>query len=492
MVDAGGVADFVLHQLAGGEDVRDQAVAVEVVGAGLGDVGERLNRRGVEQGLRDHVAGEGRGGGGGRELVAADEVEIVVNGAVAGGDDGRRRDGFELIDHALGQPAGVRVDQAAEVAVAHAVGEEQAVLVEVIAAVLGFNGAEEEGLIFAVVDFGDVDGAAGGTGELVVFEGGDGAIGGGEREGRGGEGGVAVVPEERAAQTVGAGFGGDVDDAAAGGAVFGGKRRGLDGKLLDGFGRETGDGAAEADAGVVGAIGEDERAEGSAAADAQITAGARGGADQSGVLTAGVAADVGQGEGEVEHAAVDQRGVLNFARGDGGTEGAAFGVDGSGFGLHGDFGGERAGVEFDIDGDDAGGIHFHVVDGALAEAGGFDLDPVSHGLERGQDVAAGGGGFLVGFLVGAEVGDGDGGTGNDGSGGIENSAGDASPVSLSGESGAGEDGRENGETGGTGRRHGQFSLETLALGMVTQSEDSHKRRALFRLAKGEGGGFTAC
>ena len=98
----------------------------------------------------------------------------------------------------------------------------------------------------------------------------------------------------------------------------------------------------------------------------------------------------------------------------------------------------------------------------------------------------------MGFLVGAEVGDGDGGTGNDGSGGIENSAGDASPVSLSGESGAGEDGRENGETGGTGRRHGQFSLETLALGMVTQSEDSHKRRALFRLAKGEGGGFTAC
>ena len=157
--------------------------------------------------LRNLVARErrvGRAAGGERgrrELVAVDHVVLVVDHAVVRRDRVRARSLLYWSTTALRQPAAGRVHQAAEIALAHAVGGQQAVLIQAVAAVVGFEGREPERLVLAVVDFRNVDRPARRQRELVVLRGGPRTVGRRLREGRGRERRIAVVPERRAVRT---------------------------------------------------------------------------------------------------------------------------------------------------------------------------------------------------------------------------------------------------------------------------------------------------
>src|SRR5206468_4194753 len=144
----------------------------------------------------------------------------------------------EPIDYRLGQPAARGVHETAKISLAHSVRGEQAVLIEAIAAIVRFKSREPESLVLPVVDLGDVDRTAGGERELVVLQRRVGTVVGGTGPGRGGELRVTVVPEGRAIELIGAALRRRADHAAAGGGVFGGEGSGLNGELLDRFGRE--------------------------------------------------------------------------------------------------------------------------------------------------------------------------------------------------------------------------------------------------------------
>src|SRR5262249_42610109 len=152
-----------------------------------------------------------------RELVAVHQVVLLVDDAAAGGRRyGRGRDTLEAIDDALRQPAALRIHQTAEIALTHAVGGEQAVLIQLVAAVVGLECGEPEGFIFAVVDLREIDRSTGSEGELVVLERGVGPVRGRVGPWRRAECRVAVVPERRAVEAVGAALGGRADHAAPG------------------------------------------------------------------------------------------------------------------------------------------------------------------------------------------------------------------------------------------------------------------------------------
>ena len=113
----------------------------------------------------------------------------------------------------------------------------------------------------------------------------------------------------------------------------------------------------------------------------RLQPGTRRDADEDRILAARVARDVGQGQGQIEHAAVDQRHVLNLALGDRAAGGAGFGVDHRRFGIDGHLGVDRARLHRDVHRGVAGRIDLHVVDDLLLEAGGLHLDPVGDRLE---------------------------------------------------------------------------------------------------------------
>src|SRR6185369_14057475 len=62
VVDLDGVALLVLGEQTWRDDVRNQAVAIEVIRARGNDVLQRFHRRGIEHRLGDDVAGERREG----------------------------------------------------------------------------------------------------------------------------------------------------------------------------------------------------------------------------------------------------------------------------------------------------------------------------------------------------------------------------------------------------------------------------------------------
>ena len=71
-----------------------------------------------------------------------------------------------------------------------------------------------------VIEFRNVDRPAGRQRELVVFQRGLRAVGRRLRERRRRDRGIAVVPQRRPSELIGARFGGGADHAAAGGSVF--------------------------------------------------------------------------------------------------------------------------------------------------------------------------------------------------------------------------------------------------------------------------------
>ena len=116
---------------------------------------------------------------------------------------------------------------------------------------------------------------------------------------------------------VAARLGGDVDDATACLAVFGGVGRGLNRELLDRLRREADNFACDADAGIVYAVGEHHGAAGASAVHAEVEPGHRLTGSDVGVFAPGDARDIRCGESQVKHAAIKQRNVLHLTRGDG-------------------------------------------------------------------------------------------------------------------------------------------------------------------------------
>ena len=110
---------------------------------------------------------------------------------------------------------------------------------------------------------------------------------------------------------VGSALGGGVDDAAARAAVFRRVGIGLDRELLHGFRREADHRARHAHARVVHAVRHHHGAAGAAAVNVQVEPGHGAAGAQARVLGAHIAADVGNQNRQVEHAAID-RGALSI------------------------------------------------------------------------------------------------------------------------------------------------------------------------------------
>ena len=113
-----------------------------------------------------------RAGGGWKldELVPVDQVVLVID------DDWRGVRDIELLGDISRYRAAGGVDQVTEVASEHGGRRLHGVLREHIPAPMRFVGGEPEGLVAAIVDFGDHDGTAGSQGTGVVLLGGDGAV----------------------------------------------------------------------------------------------------------------------------------------------------------------------------------------------------------------------------------------------------------------------------------------------------------------------------
>ena len=123
-------------------------------------------------------------------------------------------------------------EQIAEIAGAHPQGGDGGVVGGALADFGAFVVGKEEELVLAVEDLGDVDGGAHRETVLIALEG---RIGAGRiEEILGVQLLVAQELKGRAVEVVGAGFGGEIDDAAHGAAVLRGIGVGLHLELLDG------------------------------------------------------------------------------------------------------------------------------------------------------------------------------------------------------------------------------------------------------------------
>ena len=225
-----------------------------------------------------------------------------------------------------------------------------------------------------------------------------------------------MVVVSGAVELVAAGLGDDVDDAAAGAAELGGEGVGFDAKFLDGIGgRREGDAVKIAD-GIDGSIEEDFVGGSSAAADGEVgiedAAAAAGIADLALGDDAGGKADDGHDVSLDEGQFVDRLGV------DGGADAAGFGLEDGAFLGDLDFGGDAGKGHFEVEGGGLVDSEDEVFLELLLEALGANGDFIETGLERREDVGAGGvsgsglGGTGIGF------GDGDGGVGDGAIGGI--------------------------------------------------------------------------
>ena len=191
------VTDVVALQGAAGDHVGQISAGIDVgCHVGLGHVLQQLLRHRVQHGRRNDVAGEryqGAPGGGADdvELVAVHHGEVLIKRGVG------LRHVWKLVGHALQHRSRIAVGHAhgvAEVAGAHGVGRHQAVSLEKIAAVAGFDAEEEERVVAAIVNLGNVYRAAGGKGKLVGAGIGHRPVGEGGGERRRVGGGVALIP----------------------------------------------------------------------------------------------------------------------------------------------------------------------------------------------------------------------------------------------------------------------------------------------------------
>lgn len=113
-----------------------------------------------------------------------------------------------------------------------------------------FVDVKEEGFVLAVVDLGDDERAAEAGAVFVALEGAELAAAGVGEVAIGIHAAVAEEFEDAAVEGIGAGLGGDGEDAAAGAAVFGAVGVGLDTEFFDAF--DGGDGAVGVHVGSVG------------------------------------------------------------------------------------------------------------------------------------------------------------------------------------------------------------------------------------------------
>src|SRR5277367_353326 len=173
---------------------------------------------------------------------------------------------------------------------------------------------------------------------------------------------IAFVIEKRAVIFVGAGFGDDVDDAAARAAGFGGEAGGGDLKFLNGVLGKIGEGAADDFVVVVaaadGAVGTD--FEGIGFGGIEIGGGAIAG-DQISEFekVPAVQRDIFDGAGSdlaLDHRLSEFDGIRSASDGDGRADGGDF--------------------EFGVDGGGAAGLQQNIFEFADSEAGGFDGDAV--------------------------------------------------------------------------------------------------------------------
>ena len=262
-----------------------------------------------------------------------------------------------------------------------------------------FKSGEPEGLIFAVVDFGEVDGAAGAEGDAVA----DAAGALGKERIAGDKGRGCVVVAEGAVELIGAGAGGESD--LAHGAEFGVRARDVDAEFLVSFGAVHEGTAGEAAAGA---------GDGSTVDDGfSLILAAAGETD---LEATGSFGDL-RGEGEIIPGAPEseRKGAEFLASADvGDALGFGFNEGGSALDLYDGVNGSDA-----KDGVDpahvAWGEH-DVIDAVFLEAAGADADGVGSGVGVGDGVVArfaGGGRVLE---VGLRLDGFDGGAGKGGSG----------------------------------------------------------------------------
>ena len=141
MIDADGVALLLLAEQARREHIGDQAVTVQIIRRRGRNQREGSSAPGIQHALGNHVTGERRVGGArrgsaiGENWLPLTQVVLLIDRAIVGGHR-VGGDRLELVHHGLRQPAAGRIHQAAEIAVAHALGGQHAVLVQMVAAVV--------------------------------------------------------------------------------------------------------------------------------------------------------------------------------------------------------------------------------------------------------------------------------------------------------------------------------------------------------------------
>ena len=345
LVDLDGEPFFVRREQPRVIQVKNVTVGADIEGAGRRIVRQRLGVGRIDHRCRNDVAGERRvslAGGGrrhGDELIVVHDRILVVKSSHACARQ------VVLGGHVRRQGSRRRNDGIAPVSRAFGGGRQQRVLRQEVPPPVRLEGRKPKGLVLAVVELRNVNRAAGREGALIVFQRGWGPVDGSQGKGPGGEGGVAVVPQRRAVELVGARFCGGIDDAAAAGSVLRGVGTGLNRELLNGFGRETHHGTREADARVIGAIRQKLSTERPSAVYAQSAPRTGSDARHYPVLAARVARSVGLRQGQIEHAAVHQRQVVDLALCDHAVGGSRFGVHHGRAGLHFHRGRNRSGLE---------------------------------------------------------------------------------------------------------------------------------------------------
>ncbi len=163
---------------------------------------------------------------------------------------------------------------------------------------------------------------------------------------------------------------------------------------------------------------------------------------QLGVFGPGHAADVADGQHQVEHAAIVERQIPDLALGDRLPRRAGFGVDQRCFRDDVDYGFDRAGFKRDIDRSRDGRVNLDAIDHGLLEARRLHRDAIDYRFKRRRCVCALLRSRQLLRSVRSDIGDGDLSAGNDCAGLIEDRAADAATIGLSGNGGDEKDGDE--------------------------------------------------
>ncbi len=322
-----------------------------------------------------------------------------------------------------------------EVALLHALGGDEEVAADGLGKAQAFIGGEEEAFVVAVIEVREKDRTADGAAEIVGYFFGLGGLG--KAEGDGIEAGVLEVPEGRAVELIGSGFGDGGDLAGLG--VLGVIAYAVDADFGDGFGGREGVGLDVVGGEVLGgdAVDGGFGLGGKAALDGKFDAGigrGRGSRREA----AGVGLDAGEGLDDIEGrggagAAVVGGEIEDVAGGKSGGDGGVLAVDGTGVGsvdLDGFVGGGDG--EGEVQAELLAGVELDAALDGGGEAGLGDADVVGSRIEVKGVVEAGGVGGEGAVGVGFDAMEGDAGVGDGGVAGVLDLAGDGGEGRLGG------------------------------------------------------------